>query len=393
MSVGAAKAWDRLAGRPMARLLGAWDRFRDALAPPPPVRHVRHVLVVKFWGVGNWALLRPILRDLRAHYAGARLTVATLALNAPLVRDLADEVLTVRAPGLRAAAFDLLRAVARLRASPPDLALDFEPFALAGALLARLGLGAQRIGFSTGGSGRRSLYTATVPLRRDAHAARSFRDLAEAGGLPPGPYVPGALAPSPAGLAQARALLPAGPFVVLHPGSGDNFPGRRWSEAGFAAVGRAAATRGLSVVVTGQVSEAALCARVAASAGPLAVSVAGRLSLDALVATLASARALVSNDTGPVHVASALGVPTLAMFGPNTPALYGPLAPGSRAFFRHLPCSPCLTAANHRSSRCRIFACMAAIPTGEVVGALLRLVDEDRPARTLEAPWPPAVRR
>jgi len=162
---------------------------------------------------------------------------------------------------------------------------------------------------------------------------------------------------------------------VLHPGSGDNFPGRRWSEAGFAAAGRTAVRRGLRVVVTGGASETALAARVAQAVGRGAISLAGRLSVRGLVALLASARAVVTNDTGPVHMASALGVPVLAVFGPNTPVIYGPLSPGSVAFYRELPCSPCLTTANYRSSPCRIHTCTASIPVGEVTAALDRCLD------------------
>jgi ADP-heptose:LPS heptosyltransferase len=143
--------------------------------------------------------------------------------------------------------------------------------------------------------------------------------------------------------------------------------------------------------VTGSAAESALAARVAEGSGPGAVSAAGRLDLDGLVALLAGARALVSNDTGPVHLASALAVPTLAIFGPNTPTIYGPLAPGSRTFYRALPCSPCLTAASYRSSRCRIFACMAAIPTGEVVGALQRVLAHGPRAPRESSPCPPAT--
>lgn len=370
MNLGVAKAVDRVLGGALGGLVGAADRLVEALVPPPAVETVRRVLVVKFWGVGNWALLRPVVRALRERHAGARLSVATLAGNAPLVEDLADDLLLVRPHGLLRAAGDLLRAAARLRRSPPDLALDFEPFARSGALLARLGGARQRIGFATGHAARDGLYTVTVPFRRDAHASRSFRDLAEAGGLAPGPYRAGDLVPTPQGRAEARASAGPAPYVVLHPGSGDNFPGRRWAEAGFGAAGRTAVARGRRVLVTGSAAEAALAARVAVASGVGAASVAGRLSLPGLVALLAGADALVSNDTGPVHLASALGLPTLAVFGPNTPVLYGPLAPGSRAFFRGLPCSPCLTASNYRSSRCRIFACMSAVPTGEVVEAL-----------------------
>lgn len=92
------------------------------------------------------------------------------------------------------------------------------------------------------------------------------------------------------------------------------------------------------------------------------------------MALLARADVLLSNDTGPVHLASQLGTPVLAFYGPNTPVLYGPLSAGSRAFYRDLPCSPCITVANYRSSRCRIHTCMAAIPVGEVVEALGRLL-------------------
>lgn len=105
------------------------------------------------------------------------------------------------------------------------------------------------------------------------------------------------------------------------------------------------------------------------------VSAAGRLGVEGLVALVERAVALASNDTGPVHLASALGRPTLALFGPNTPALYGPLAPGSRALHKALPCSPCLTADNYRSSPCRLHVCMASIAVGEACAAFSSVLD------------------
>jgi ADP-heptose:LPS heptosyltransferase len=387
VSVGIAKALDRRLGALAASGLGALDLAVEALVPPRPVEHVEHVLVTKLWGVGNWALLRPIVRDLRARFGGARLSLLTLAANRPLVEDLADEVHLVRSSSVTAALLDLGRAVVSLGRWRPDLAIDFEPFAHAAALVARLAGARQRLGFDTPGRARRHLYTVCVPLRRDAHAARSFRDLAEAAGVAPGPYVPGHLVPSAAGRAQTQGLRGPGPYALLHPGSGDNFPGRRWSEAGFAAAGRALTERGWRVLVTGTAGERELAGRVAHAVGPGAVSVAGALSLEGLIALVAEAQTLLSNDTGPVHLASALGVPTLALFGPNTPVLYGPLAPGSKAFYRALPCSPCLTASSHRSSRCRIPTCMASIPVGEVLTAVRRLAP-----RTTPAPVAPADR-
>jgi ADP-heptose:LPS heptosyltransferase len=202
---------------------------------------------------------------------------------------------------------------------------------------------------------------------------------------------------------------------VVHPGSGDNFPGRRWSESGFAALARhAVERRGARTVVTGSAAEADLCERVARAAGPGVTNLAGRLSLEGLVALLARAAAVVSNDTGPVHLASALHRPVLALFGPNTPVRYGPVGapipPGaagdpravaageptrsgrSVALYKALPCSPCLTEANYRSSRCRIHSCMAAISTGEAVAALESILP-DAAAHSEPTPWPAAARR
>lgn len=382
MNLGLAKHIDRVAGGLLGWAFGSWDRVREWVRPPAPVEHVDHVLLVKFWGLGNWALLRPIARDVRARYPGARITIATLSGNAPLVEDLADDLLLVSTRSTWRTVRDLARAAWRLRRAPPSLALDFEQFARSGALLARLGRAAQRVGFrtpTTGGGasrGRDALYTVTVPWREDAHASRSFRDLAEAGGVDPAPYEPGGLVVPESGRAELRALEVAGPYVVLHPGSGDNFPGRRWSEAGFAAVGRAARQAGRQVYVTGGPSEAPLVARTAAAIGEGAVALAGRLTIPGLIALLDGADVLASNDTGPVHLASALATPVLAFYGPNTPVLYGPLSAGSRAFHRDLPCSPCITVANYRSSRCRIHSCMASIPTGEVVAALQQVLCE-----------------
>lgn len=382
MNLALAKAADRVVGRFLAGCLAVGDGLAALGRPPaPPLEEITTLLVVKFWGVGNWALLRPIVFDLRARWPRARVLLATLEGNRPLVEDLADELLLLRPRGLLRLGADFAGAVSAVRRARPEVSVDFEQFASAGTLLARAGGVAQRIGFASGSRGRDGLLTATVPWRHDAHASRSFRDLAEVAGVAPGPYRAGGLTVSERARDQARAALKAtglgegGPWVVLHPGSGDNFPGRRWSPAGFAAVGRLAAERhGARVVVTGTAGEAALARQVAQGVGPRGASLAGRLTLEGLVGVLGAASVLVSNDTGPVHLASALDRPVLALFGPNTPRLYGPLSPRSRVFYEALPCSPCLTTENYRSSRCRLHTCMAAIPTGEVAGALDRLL-------------------
>jgi ADP-heptose:LPS heptosyltransferase len=205
--------------------------------------------------------------------------------------------------------------------------------------------------------------------------------------------------------AAAEALLREagageGPLFLLHPGSGDNFLGRRWATESFAALADHLVERhGGTVVVTGTAAEAPLAEAVRAAAlrGDRVRSAAGRLGVRALAALCARATLVVSNDTAPVHLASAAGRPVLGIYGPNTPVLYGPLSPGSVAFYHRTPCSPCLTNFNYKTSFCRMPVCIRSVEVAEVAAAADRLMASlgagraPGPARieTRDVPGPP----
>ncbi|MGI5231964.1 glycosyltransferase family 9 protein [Actinoallomurus sp. CA-142502] len=109
--------------------------------------------------------------------------------------------------------------------------------------------------------------------------------------------------------------------VVLHPGAAST--GRRWPAGRFAAVARALTAEGHRVVLTGAPDEQDLTRRVAAEAG-LPPDAALETTLAELAAVIASARAVISNDTGTSHLATAYGTPSVTLFGPVSPALWGP---------------------------------------------------------------------
>jgi ADP-heptose:LPS heptosyltransferase len=117
--------------------------------------------------------------------------------------------------------------------------------------------------------------------------------------------------------------LRTGP-VVIHPGSASM--SRRWPAERFAAVAAALSRRGHPVVVTGGSSEASMCRRLASRAGlGSAADLSGRLTLPNLVALLRRSRLLISADTGVAHLATALRTPSVVLFGPTAPQLWGPL--------------------------------------------------------------------
>jgi ADP-heptose:LPS heptosyltransferase len=131
--------------------------------------------------------------------------------------------------------------------------------------------------------------------------------------------------------ADPRALLlslpgppaPVSGAAVIHPGAASG--SRRWPAARFAAVARILAAWGLRVVISGNTSERTLAEQVARGAGLGPESVlAGRTDLTGLAAVVAAALVVISNDTGVAHLAVAYGTPSVTLFGPVSPALWGP---------------------------------------------------------------------
>lgn len=122
--------------------------------------------------------------------------------------------------------------------------------------------------------------------------------------------------------------------VVVHPGAA--FPARRWPAERFAAVARWAAEAGHHVVITGGHEEVELAREVQRLAGlPGAAVLAGRTDLMRLASVVASASLVFCGDTGMAHVATAFGTPSVVLFGPVSPALWGPPAHGPHRVLWH----------------------------------------------------------
>jgi ADP-heptose:LPS heptosyltransferase len=92
----------------------------------------------------------------------------------------------------------------------------------------------------------------------------------------------------------------------------------------------------------------------------------GKFKLGEFMALIRSSNLVVSNDTAPIHIASYMHRPSVAIFGPNTPALYGPINNQSIVFYKPLPCSPCLSNLTTKTSDCRNPLCMSSISVEEV---------------------------
>lgn len=317
------KLLDRLAGPLLVALLGGM--------PMQQKTAVQSILVIRPGGIGDAVLLLPMLVELSQRYPGARIDLLAERRNAgvfacsPAVSTVFRYDSPSDLPGLLRRRYDLI--------------IDTEQWYRLSAVVARLLRPARLIGFA--GNGREDLLSDPVPYDTDRYEAEMFLALLEPLGGPAGvrnDAVP-LLLPEQA-VARAAALIEpfAGrPLVAIFPGA--SVPEKCWPVERFAEVAKTIAGQGCLPVILGGATEKAAGEQLCAAAG--GVSCAGRTSLPETFALLARCCLLVSGDSGLLHAAALLRIPTVALFGPSNPAKWAPR--GERqVVVSHAPaCAPC----------------------------------------------------
>ena len=160
------------------------------------------------------------------------------------------------------------------------------------------------------------------------------------------------------------------PVLALCPGA-EYGPAKRWPVEYYAEVAQALhEKRGARVEIFGAAKDVAV-AQELMKLLPHAINRTGQTTLQELLVILHRARLVLCNDSGAMHLASALGAPTAAIFGSTEPSRTGPLGPRTQIFRRHVPCSPCFL------RECPLdFACMHGVPPAIVLPACLEMWDK-----------------
>ena len=153
--------------------------------------------------------------------------------------------------------------------------------------------------------------------------------------------------------------------VIFCPGA-EYGPAKRWPAQHFAALARLVATPQNPVWLVGSDKDAGVGNEIAAAAEGAALNLCGRSTLEQAIDLIASARCVVSNDSGLMHVAAALGRPLVALYGSSSPAYTPPLSPRAEIVSRNLPCSPCF----ERECPLGHFDCMNGITPQQVAAAI-----------------------
>jgi lipopolysaccharide heptosyltransferase II len=338
----------------------------------------RQIVVFHLNQIGDLMFTLPALKALREEFPRAHITsvmrphLAGLAAAGGLVDDI------VRRPaGRRRAAIGL---GLELRKLQPDLAISFSQSATM-TLCARLSGARQRVGYVDSHLAR--LLTHRIQVR-GIPSPEKVMQLVRGLGLKSGQtnYV-GLLRLAEEDHRRAEELLEEsqlrgdGPLVALAPGESDDRPYKSWDAGGFMEVAHRLVQReSARLVVVGAESDRAIGHKITARLGPRqAANLAGRTTPSQLAAILARCDLLIGIDSGPMHVAAAMGRPVVGLFGPTDPRQTGPLGGGHEVIFHRQPCwGPCI---HPVTPSCTDRACMMAITPDEVLAATGRILGRE----------------
>ena len=328
-------------------------------------------LIVQTSFIGDTVLTTPLIAELARR---GTVDAVVTPRSAPLLANNASlaNVVVYDKRGQDRGLRGFVRLVRHLRGHRYSAAYLAQGSMRSAALVAAAGI-PRRVGFET--SAGKRLYTTRVPyFENEHHAARLLR----LSGSEPEPWtVRPRLYPGDPERAAVDALLDDvastnEPLIAFAPGS--VWATKRWPY--YAELAQLLEAR---IAVVGAGSDRELAARIVQSAGGRAFDATGKLSLLASAELIARSRALVTNDSAPLHLASAMGTPTIAIFGPTVPEFgFGPLAPRSIVLgMTSLACRPC---DRHGPNRCPLghWRCMREITPRTVAAAVEEILATPR---------------
>ncbi len=359
---------------------------RRPLQPP-----VVKILILKPSSLGDVVQALPVLRLLKAHWPASQVYWWIEVGLAPLLEGDPDLAGVVPFARKRWAAprnwLRLVRSVLWMRAQNFDWVIDLQCLARS-ATVGWLANGKALVGLDERREGARGFYERIVPQTSFyTHAVDRYLGVLSLLGVPKGrPFE--WLPPRPA---VAATLLKKWPlagrrWVVLQPGA--RWLNKRWPAEFFAETVRALTRerQEIQFAILGGPQDQGLGQVICRAAPDRCLDLTGQLSLPEMVEGIRRSDLMVSNDTGPMHVAAALGKPLVALFGPTEPRRTGPYGQlGQVLQLTTLPCVPCLR------SRCALaqpMECLRALPPAAVIAAVRTQLDQAGPAFAPGRPSP-----
>jgi ADP-heptose:LPS heptosyltransferase len=404
MNISFMRTVDRWVGIPLCLLLSATRALTRGFRKFAPADPPRRILFMEISEMGSMVLAYPLFNKTRALFPEAELFFLTFQQNRHAIDMLSifpeKNIYTLDNEKPLQFFSSVLSVLRKLRRKKLDLVIDMELFARFTAVLGYLTGALSRVGyfrFHNEGLYRGNLQTHKVQYNPHMHMAFNLQNLIYAITRPSdeeplckvphedmGLNIPEYTTPEKDEqmvLDKIQEALSNNPppekIILLNPNASDMIPLRRWPLDNYIFLAqRLLKNQKYVVLITGTQVEYDQAEHMRQQVNsPRCINFAGRTSFKELLALYTVSDVLVTNDSGPVHFSSMTGIRSVALFGPETPALYGPLGRNCKVLYAGYTCSPCVSAFNHRKSPCSDNRCLQAITVDAVYQAVLDQLD------------------
>jgi ADP-heptose:LPS heptosyltransferase len=397
MNVNTMRKVDQWVGIPLCLIISpfCWlsDMLRSAKTQMPDVRRT---LFVELSEMGSALIADPAMRKLKRE-SSAELYFVIFKKNYKSLEILntipSSNIFKMNADNFLSLIVDVFRFLVWCRKKKISTVIDLELFSRFTALLSFFSGARSRIGFTNlhdEGLYRGNLINKPVRYNPHVHVAVNFISLINKTlGLFDNAYSTVAVHPNELQLekvvvgdekitsikSKIKNLYPEWGnenIVLLNVNASDLLPQRRWQQEKFAEVGKQLLQNfhDIIIVMTGAPAEKEYVQHVTAMIGDKrCINSAGYFSFEELVPLYSVSTFMLTNDSGPAHFAAVTPLKVFVLFGPETPALYLPLG-NAEPFYLALPCSPCVSASNHRKTSCVTRPCITGIEPAVVFDRL-----------------------
>ncbi|HPX62422.1 MAG TPA: glycosyltransferase family 9 protein [Deltaproteobacteria bacterium] len=323
MQIALIKTADNYLGRYLSIVLGSQAHRH--------IGDISSILIIRPGGIGDAVLLAHSINSIKKSYPNSHITILAERRNCEVFSFVpqADKILC----------YDRPKEFAEALLGKFDVVIDTEQWYRLSAIVARFVRAPVKIGFNT--NERRRMFNHPIPYFQDEYEAISFSSLLTPLGIDQELRKKGeSFLIIPASASEKAVCLtePLGdmPFVVIFPGA--SISEKRWITAEFGLVAKQLVEGGYQVVVVGSYKDRAESDLICRAGG---LNLAGLTTLTETAAVIARSRLVISGDSGVLHIAVGLGIPTVSLFGPSNVAKWAPKGEKHVVLHSKLECSPC----------------------------------------------------
>ena len=382
---------DRWAGIPICFLTDVWSWIKSARSSKSD-NYTKQDFpeIIVFIGlseIGALVVAYPAIQEARKQFPNSCVYFITASEGAQTLELMGfgqEEILLINTSSLTGMLYDLVKIRRRFNCKRVS-AIVLEPFIRISALLT-LWIGAsQRIGcyrFYNEGGFLGNLLTHRLVYNSHLHASQTYFALAKAL-LEPLSIEPLLKEKIPSQIRNRLKIdisaddqqilrnrlklehpeIALQKILLLNANASDIVPLRKWPMESFVELGKKLLKYPeITIIITGSEAEQQECEVLSRTINPdRVINFSGKTSFKELITLYSISDLLITNDSGPVHFASTTDIPILALFGPETPKIFGPMSPNAKVISTELACSPCISVFNQKKSSCNDNQCMKQI--------------------------------